>query len=55
MPEISLVFGSDSNAVVSTTGAALIELSLESNKLITRPVDPIDIFAGSVLAPGKTG
>jgi aldose 1-epimerase len=51
MPEISLVFGSDSNAVVSTTGAALIELSLESNKLITRPVDPIDIFAGSVLAP----
>ena len=51
MPEISLVFGSDSKATVSTTGAALIELSLDSKKLITRPAGALGIFAGSVLAP----
>lgn len=51
MPEISLVFGSDTKATVSTIGAALIELSLDSKKLITRPADPLKIFAGSVLAP----
>ena len=51
MPEISLVFGTDTKATVSTIGAALIELSLDSKKLITRPADPLKIFAGSVLAP----
>jgi aldose 1-epimerase len=51
MPEISLVFGPDSKAIVSSTGAALLELSIDSKRLITRTVDSIEIFAGSVLAP----
>jgi aldose 1-epimerase len=51
MPDISLVFGPDSKAIVSSTGAALLELSIDSKKLITRTVDSIEIFAGSVLAP----
>ncbi len=51
MPEISLEFGSGSKAVVSTTGAALWELSIDSNQLITKAADPIKVFAGSVLAP----
>jgi aldose 1-epimerase len=51
MPEISLAFGSGSTATISSVGAALLELSIESKKLITRPTDPLKIFAGSVLAP----
>ena len=51
MPGISLVFGADSKAIVSTTGAALLELSIDSKRLITQTTDPIEIFAGSVLAP----
>jgi aldose 1-epimerase len=51
MPDISLVFGPDSKAIVSSTGAALLELSIDSKKLITQTVDSIEIFAGSVLAP----
>jgi aldose 1-epimerase len=51
MPDISLVFGPDSKVIVSTTGAALMELSIDSKRLITRTTDPIEIFAGSVLAP----
>ena len=51
MPEISLAFGSNSIATVSTIGAALLELSIDSKQLITRPKDPLKIFAGSVLAP----
>jgi aldose 1-epimerase len=51
MPEISLAFGSGSTAIISSVGAALLELSIESKKLISRPADPLQIFAGSVLAP----
>jgi aldose 1-epimerase len=51
MPEISLEFGIGSKAVVSTTGAALLELSIDSKHLITKAVDPLKVFAGSVLAP----
>jgi aldose 1-epimerase len=51
MPDISLAFGSGSKAVVSSVGAALLELSIESKQLILRPKDPLKIFAGSVLAP----
>ena len=51
MPEISLTFGSGSTATISSVGAALFELSIESKNLITRPADPLKIFAGSVLAP----
>lgn len=51
MPDISLAFGSGSKAVISSVGAALLELSIDSKKLITRPADPLKIFAGSVLAP----
>ena len=51
MSDISLVFGSDSKAIVSTTGASLLELSIDSKRLITQTNDPIEIFAGSVLAP----
>lgn len=51
MPDIPLVFGSDSKAVISTTGASLLELSLTSKNLITRTPDPIKIFSGAVLAP----
>jgi aldose 1-epimerase len=51
MPDISLAFGSGSTATISSVGAALLELSIESKKLITRPTDPLKIFAGSVLAP----
>ncbi len=51
MPEISLAFGSGSTATISSVGAALLELSIESKNLITRPADPLKIFAGSVLAP----
>lgn len=51
MPEISLVFDSDSKAIISTTGASVLELSIKSKKLITRTADPTKIFAGAVLAP----
>jgi aldose 1-epimerase len=51
MPDISLAFGSGSTATISSVGAALLELSIESKNLITRPADPLKIFAGSVLAP----
>jgi aldose 1-epimerase len=51
MPEITLAFGSGSTATISSVGAALLELSIESKNLITRPADPLKIFAGSVLAP----
>jgi aldose 1-epimerase len=51
MPEISLAFGSGSTATISSVGAALLELTIESKKLIARPADPLKIFAGSVLAP----
>jgi aldose 1-epimerase len=51
MPDISLAFGSGSTATISSAGAALLELSIDSKKLITRPADPLKIFAGSVLAP----
>jgi aldose 1-epimerase len=51
MPDISLAFGSGSTATISSVGAALLELSIDSKKLITRPADPLKIFAGSVLAP----
>jgi len=51
MPEIYLAFGSGSRATISSVGAALLELSIESKKLISRPADPLEIFAGSVLAP----
>jgi aldose 1-epimerase len=51
MPEISLAFGSGSTATISSVGAALLELSIQSKKLITRSADPLKIFAGSVLAP----
>ena len=51
MPEISLAFGPGSTATISSVGAALLELSIESKNLITRPADPLKIFAGSVLAP----
>jgi aldose 1-epimerase len=51
MPEISLAFGPGSTATISSVGAALLELSIESKNLITRPADPLQIFAGSVLAP----
>lgn len=51
MPDISLTCGSESKATVSTIGAAIVELSIDSKKLITRPADPLKIFAGSVLAP----
>ena len=51
MPDISLSSGPGSKATVSTIGAALLELSIDSMKLITRPADPINVFAGSVLAP----
>lgn len=51
MPEISLSFGSSSKATVSTVGAALLELSIDSKRLITKPKDPLKTFSGSVLAP----
>ena len=51
MPEISLAVGPGSTATISSVGAALLELSIESKNLITRPADPLKIFAGSVLAP----
>ena len=51
MPEVSLEFGPGSKAVISTTGAALLELSIDSNQLITKAADPLKVFAGSVLAP----
>jgi aldose 1-epimerase len=51
MPEIELVFGSSSKAIISTTGGALLELEVESKKLMSRASDPQKIFAGSVLAP----
>jgi aldose 1-epimerase len=51
MPDISLTFGSDSKATVSTTGAALLELTIGSKNIIRRAANPIEIFAGSVLAP----
>jgi aldose 1-epimerase len=43
--------GPGSKATVSTIGASLLELSIESKNLITRPKEPLKIFAGSVLAP----
>jgi aldose 1-epimerase len=51
MPDISLTFGSDSKATVSTTGAALLELTIGSKNIIRPTANPIEIFAGSVLAP----
>jgi aldose 1-epimerase len=51
MPEIFLEFGFRSKAVISTTGAALWELSIDSKQLITKSADPLKVFAGSVLAP----
>lgn len=51
MPDISLAFGPSSKVTISTIGAALLELSIDSKQLILRPKDPLKIFAGSVLAP----
>lgn len=51
MPEIALKFGSDSTATLSTAGAKVLELSLDSKRIIERPKDPLRVYAGSVLAP----
>ena len=51
MPEVSLEFGPGSKAVISTSGAALLELSIDSKQLITKAAYPLKVFAGSVLAP----
>lgn len=51
MPDLALVFGSSSKATISTTGAAVLELVMDSKKLMSRTSDPIKIFAGAVLAP----
>jgi aldose 1-epimerase len=54
MPEIFLSFGSSSTAKLSTTGAKVLELSLQSNKIIEKPKDPQRVYAGSVLAPWQS-
>lgn len=51
MSNLSLQLGSGSKAIISKTGASLLELSIDSKKLTRHADDPISIFAGSVLAP----
>jgi aldose 1-epimerase len=54
MPEISLRFGSSSKATLSTAGAKVLELSLDSKRIVERPKDPLRVYAGSVLAPWQS-
>jgi aldose 1-epimerase len=54
MPEISLRFGSSSKATLSTAGAKVLDLSLDSKRIVERPKDPLRVYAGSVLAPWQS-
>jgi galactose mutarotase-like enzyme len=51
MPDIVLTNGVGASATLSTTGASILELSLDSKKLIHRAKDATKVFAGAVLAP----
>lgn len=51
MSEIVLEFDSNSKALISTTGASVLELSLESKNIIKKPKYAQSIFAGAILAP----
>jgi aldose 1-epimerase len=51
MPNIVLTNGAGASATLSTTGASILELSLDSNNLIQKAKDATKVFAGAVLAP----
>jgi aldose 1-epimerase len=51
MPDFFLTTGVGASATLSTTGASILELSLDSKKLIHRAKDATKVFAGAVLAP----
>jgi aldose 1-epimerase len=51
MPDIVLTNGAGASATLSTTGASILELSLDSKKLIHKAKDATKVFAGAVLAP----
>lgn len=51
MSEIVLLLDNGSKAVVSTTGASILELSLERQQISIKPKHARKIFAGAVLAP----
>jgi aldose 1-epimerase len=51
MPDIVLTNGAGASATLSTTGASILELSLDSKKLIPKAKDATKSFAGAVLAP----
>jgi aldose 1-epimerase len=51
MPEIVLTNGAGTSATLSTTGASVLELSLDSKKLIRKAKNATKVFAGAVLAP----
>lgn len=51
MPDIVLTNGAGDTATLSTTGASILELSLDSKKLIRRAKNATEVFSGAVLAP----
>jgi aldose 1-epimerase len=51
MPDIVITNGAGASAALSTTGASILELSLDSKKLIRRAKNATKVFAGAVLAP----
>ena len=51
MPDIVLANGAGDTATLSTTGASILELSLDSKKLIRRAKNATKVFSGAVLAP----
>jgi aldose 1-epimerase len=51
VPEITLNAEENSSAVISTIGAALLDLTLDFKEVVRKPTDPIKTYAGSVLAP----
>jgi aldose 1-epimerase len=51
MPDIFLTNGAGASATLSTTGASILELALDSKNLIPRTKDATKVFAGAVLAP----